>query len=83
MKILVKNGKSRTAYIGSSVVVLRDPKKKKEVMELLAVKEYSRAIRYILDCGAEVRQKENSFDSATVDLVLTPDSVHWDLVGEE
>ena len=79
MKVLIK-GHAKDE--GNSVIILKDPEKQKEMLRLLTVRDYARAIEYAQNCGSRTdvfRGKKEIFP-LTVDLVLTPRSVHWDLM---
>ena len=80
MKILIKDHQWQG---NSSLVVLSDPEKEKKIMRFLICRNYANAIRFILNCGGETKiiQEERIAKTDEIDLVLTPKSVHWDLIG--
>ena len=84
MKVLIKSNKSRGAHSGASVIVVRDPAKQKEMMRLLTGRSYARAITYLLKSGGirEKSVKKKKGKTSSIDLVLTPNSMHWDLIGK-
>ncbi len=84
MKILVKGGKKTGSQGECSVIVVSDPKKQKEVMRLLTATSYTKAIKFLLSCAerAESFPRAEDGKQRSVNLVLTPNSVHWDLVGK-
>ena len=81
MKILIKSPKSGGE---PSLVVVSDPKKKKEIMRLLNISKYASVIKYLLkiEKKREVLREKQKIKEEEVDLVLTPDSVHWDLIRQ-
>ncbi len=82
MKVLVKQCKRE---VTGSVVVIKDPGKKEEILRLLTSGKYTRAIKCLLSSGlgSEVLVTEGKNSSAAVDLVVTPKSMHWDLTGRD
>ncbi|MFA6637186.1 MAG: hypothetical protein WCV56_08840 [Candidatus Omnitrophota bacterium] len=79
MKVLIKSHKGNG---GSSMMIINDPKKEKEMRRLLATSKYAGAIRYLLGCGVKAEVIEIDKGPEVVDLVITPKSVHWDLVSK-
>ena len=81
MKVLIK---SHVKNADLSVFVLKEPRKQKEMMRLLTAREYARAIEYAESWGSrrEDLRGEGGIMSPLVDLVLTPRSVHWDLINK-
>jgi hypothetical protein len=79
MKVLLKNHDTSEC---SSLVIVSDPQKQIEMIQLLTLRNYAKAIKYLLEFGqpAETNQKGKKTGLLSADLVLTPTSVHWDLV---
>jgi hypothetical protein len=81
MKVLIRNDGSQE---GNSVVVVSEPEKEKIMMRFLIGRNYNGAIKYLLNCAgtAEIASTGKSAVKGPVDLVITPKSVHWDLVSK-
>ena len=80
MKILVKNHKPFGVF---SLVMVDDFETQKKVLRFLSSRNYRGAIKYLLRHGDEIEVfgEEPERHTARVDVIVTPRSVHWDLVG--
>ncbi|HPN72396.1 MAG TPA: hypothetical protein PKZ41_00175 [Candidatus Omnitrophota bacterium] len=85
MKVLVKAACGNKSPHTASFVVLKDHRKRREVMKLISVRDYASAVRYIRGLvGGDKDTGEEPFSGTKkADLVLTPSSARWDLVGND